>query len=149
MKLNQALKEKNRLVRKLNSDLEIAKRENSINTLRKRSYDLDKVWDEIDSVTGRLNGLKTAICKANVGIYEKIERMSELKGRIAFLIALNTKHGEFEETVGWGEDKVRKETWDAFYSKQAVDNMVETLQEQIDVLQDEIDTYNATTEIEL
>jgi DNA repair ATPase RecN len=145
MKLSQALKLKNRLAGDLSRQQQIAQRENSRRNDNQSSIDLVQVWAKIEDLTTQLSEIKTKIAKANIGIYAEIDRMAELKSRIAFLNGLPKREGA--EPMMFGDTNINY-IWTSYINQEKCDEFVEDLQIQINNLQDKIDTYNATTDIE-
>jgi len=146
MKLNQALKVKNRLAGEVARLNQILHRENSRRNDSTSKVDRDSVWNQALKASEELGALKGRIATANVGIYAKLERMGELKARIAFINSLPKRTGE-EIVPLHGDREPLKYTWDAYVNQEKADGMVIDLQKQIETLQDEVDAYNATTEI--
>jgi hypothetical protein len=146
MKLTRALKEKNRLAGELTRLQKILQRENSRRNDSTSTVDRAEVWDSCINLTDQLSDIKGKICVANVGIYPKLEKMSELKSRIAFIKMLSTRDGEEIERYGRSDEKIVYQ-WDAFLTESGVDDLVADYQSEINNLQDEVDDYNATTEI--
>ena len=72
--------------------------------------------------------------------------MSELKSRIAFINALPKKVGT-EIEPSYGNNERITYTWDSFITQEKADAMVALLQSEINVNQDQIDTYNGSTDI--
>ena len=146
MKLNQALKVKNRLAGDLVRQQQILQRENARRSDSVSKVDRSKVWENILAISDRLGELKARIATANVGIYPKLERMAELKARIAYITGLHKREGEEITFEGLQREKVTY-TWTSEINQEKADALVAQLQEQIAQLQDEVDEYNATYEI--
>lgn len=146
MKLAQALKLKNRLAGDLVRQQQILTRENSRRSDSVSTVDRAKVWNDIQTLSAELIALKAKITVANIGIYPKLEAMSELKARIAFLNGLPKREGEEISFVGRDQEKLTYK-WNAFINQAEADELVSGLQIQINQLQDEVDAYNATTDI--
>lgn len=147
MKLAKALKEKNRLAGEINRLRTLIDRENSRNVKSSSKVDVSKLWDEMITATDRLIALKTAIFKANAGIYEKIVRMAELKGKASWITTIPTNNEKTEENYGSGNIIVTE--FKAWLTREDIDKMTKTLQDEISKLQDELDEYNATACIEI
>jgi hypothetical protein len=146
MKLSQALKQKNRLAGEITQQQQILIRENARRSDSVSTVDRQKVYDHILDLSNRLGELKGKIAAANVGIYTKLERMAEMKSHIAFLQSLPKKEGEEVAVYGRSDEKIVY-TWNSLITQQVADGMVADLQQQIGNLQDQVDEYNATTEI--
>lgn len=142
MKLSKALKEKKRLA------AEIAHLKNLINS--KNSYiegstikfDNWKMYEDLNKKIQELVNLKIVINEANRDIQPIIYKLGEYKAMISFLSFLNVQEGIVPDTYNGGEitykvqiDEIDKE------------NFLKEFQEKADALQDEIDTYNYTTEV--
>ena len=151
VKLYTALKIKNRLASEVKRLAEICKRENCWEIGKEStSYTLTKLWASYNETVNKLVKVKAAIAAANVGIYEKIEKMSELKGQIVLYQSLETKKGVYKELSGSWVDKTSAEIkYDCKIGREEVDSLVNSAQQMINSLQDEVDEYNAVTEVEL
>jgi len=142
MKLAKALKEKNRLVGEVNRLKGLIQRENSRDVKSTSKVDVALLWDALTNATTNLIAIKTAIFKANIGIYDKIVRMGELKAKAEWIKTLDTRDGIVEDNAHYGNPIVRE--YKAYLNTEAIDDLTVQLQEEIVVLQDEIDEYNAT-----
>lgn len=146
MNLAQALKTKNRLAGELVRLNQILARENSRRSDSVSKVDRVQVWEKIQKLSDELGALKGRIATANIGIYTKLERMAELKSRISFIQGLNKREGEEISFVGRDQEKLVYQ-WESLINQEKADQLIVELQQQIDSLQDEVDAYNATTEI--
>lgn len=142
MKLKQALRKKNNLVMEINSLYAILSSENSIAEVNTRKYDLPEVMDELEKKTGELIKLKSKIQSANIGVYEKIFAISELKNKIKQLKSIDTKDGFVTE---YGKESC---VYKAFFNSRNVSDMVKEAENKIEELQDELEFFNSTTEID-
>lgn len=147
MNLAQALKQKNRLAGELVRQQQILQRENARRSDSVSTVDRDAVYQKALDLSDQLGELKGKITQANVNIYPALERMAELKARISFLQGLTKREGEELVFVGRDQEQV-KYTWDSYLNQKKCDDSVAELQEQINDLQDEVDAFNATTEVE-
>ena len=146
MNLAQALKTKNRLAGELVRQQAILQRENARRSDNVSKVNCQEIWDKIQEVSNQLGELKGKITQANIGIYPMLERMAELKSRITFIQTLPKREGEDIQSMGYNQPNVTY-TWTSFITQEACDAMVTVLQNQINDLQDKIDAYNATTQI--
>jgi hypothetical protein len=146
MTLNKALKQKNRLVGELNRQKEILQRENSQATPTSSTVDRAATLQRILDTTQELTLLKARIAIANAPIYFKIEQMSQYKALIAYLQGLNTTHGVVKTPQHYG-GQIIETHYNAFLTREKVDEMVRNAQTQIENLQDEVDEYNAVTKL--
>lgn len=146
MNLAQALKQKNRLAGELVRNQQILQRENARRSDSVSKVDREAVWNRIQQLSEELGELKGKITTANVGIYPALERMAELKARIAYVNSLPKREGEEVQFVGRDQEKLTY-TWDSHINQTTADTMVAEIQKQIDTLQDQVDAYNATTQV--
>jgi hypothetical protein len=147
MRLSQALKRKNRLAGELARLQAVLQRENSRREGSSSTVDRETVFNQIAEVRQRLVELKAGITQANLDIYPKIAEMAELKSYIAFLSALDTKHGVHAEVVSHYQTEPRNVRYDAYLTREKVDALVVETQQRIEKLQDEIDEHNASRSI--
>ena len=155
LSLAQALKQKNRLAGESTRLREIVKRENSRKESTPARADVRASYNELVAASRQLATLKGAISTANAGaadftrgIYGKLNLQAELRGLIAFLDELSTKEGEEVERVGFlSRDEASKTVFVAEIKRDEVDRLKREFQKEIEVLQDEIDEFNAATRI--
>ena len=153
--LAQALKQKNRLAGESTRLREIVKRENSRKESTPARADVRASFNELVATSRQLAVLKGAISTANAGalesargIYGKLNLQAELRGLIAFLGEVPTKEGEEVERVGFlSRDEASKVNFVAEIKRDEVDRLKREFQREIEVLQDEIDEFNAATRI--
>lgn len=146
MNLAQALKQKNRLAGEIARNQVILQRENARRNDSVSTVDRQTVLDRILELSEQLGVLKAQIATANVGIYSALERMAELKSFISFLQSLPKREGEEVNFIGRDQEKLVY-TWDSLVTQDRCDHRVSCLQDEINVLQDKVDAYNATTTI--
>jgi hypothetical protein len=153
MKLAKALKVKNRLVGELNQLKVELQRENSRRNDNPSKVDCKSLYAEIEAKRDSLIALKAAICSANAGspnkdagIYQKIDKMSELKSFINFLAGLPKREGEELTLIGANREKLTYQ-WTAFINQERADALTKELQLEVNKLQDDVDEYNAVTEV--
>lgn len=146
MKLNQALKQKSRMAGELVRLQTILSRENSRRNDNPSTVDASGVWQKILDLTNSLAEFKGKITVANIGIYPKLERMAELKARIAYLSTLPKREGTEQEQHGYNQSPVSY-TWTAFITQAKADELIAGIQSQINDAQDLIDDYNNKTDL--
>jgi hypothetical protein len=146
MNLAQALKLKNRLAGELVRKQQVLERENARRNDSVSKVDRETIWDEVIELSDRLGELKSRITQANVAIYPSLERMAELKSRIALIERLNKREGEEVNLFGRDNEKMTY-TWDSFINQERADDEIAQIQEEINSLQDIVDVYNATTQL--
>lgn len=141
MKLSKALKQKNRLVRKINSLQQLINRDNSA---LENQYNEELISDrfaEYYASVDELVQLKAKIQQATAPIANKLIAMAELKGQVNFIKDLRTRQGSFKDYDG------NEEVYACYYSRDQVDSKTSEIECKIDELQDEVDEYNAITSI--
>lgn len=146
MNIAQALKAKNRLAGELVRKQQILVRENARRSDSVSEVNRENVFNDIIDISDKLGELKGKITRANVAIYPVLERMAELKSRIGFLTTLPKREGEEISFVGRDQEKLTY-VWDSFINQESSDDIISKLQEEINELQDEVDNYNATTQL--
>ncbi len=146
MKIIEALKEKNRLIRKT---LELQNRISAYNCIiegNPRAYNPKKEMIELNKTVEELIELKTKITMANQPIQEKIYRLSELKTKIGFLKTIPTTEGKAPSSKGYysqGETFV----WESSIKANERDNLVLELESEIEIIQKDLDHHNFMTSI--
>jgi hypothetical protein len=144
MKLSKALKEKKRLA------AEIAHLKNLINS--KNSYlegsnvpekfDVKELYGKLQGKIQDLVNLKIVINEANRDIQPMIYLLGEYKAMISFLSILNVQEGVVPASYNRGEN-----TFEVQFDELKREEMLKEYQDKADALQDEIDTYNYTTDV--
>ena len=153
MKISKALKVKNRLVGEVARLRSILTRENSRREDSSSTVDMVATYAVLETTLSKLIALKSAIAKANIGVYPLLAEMEEAKSSIAYYKALPIRVGEEIESLNvWnketGDISKISHTWSAYINQEQVDAKTKELQTQIEALQDQIDEYNATTSVE-
>ena len=144
MNIKQALKEKNKLAKKITDLLERTNRFNSMDQGAVRSYDPDQSLEQAVDTMEKLISLKTQVHIANTMVFEKIFRMAEYKSFVKYLKSLNCTEGTMVQR-SYGDTTTRHMT--TVITEVQRDQMVENYETIIDQLQSELDAHNATTNI--
>ena len=142
MNIKQALKLKNKLVTQIKEQYEIAKAHNSIEQGNPRRYSALDAFNKAVELSNSLIELKTKIHLANGPVYGLIFQMSELKNQIKQLKSLPVDEGKVTER--YGSITTIKE---AEINIAERDDIVKSIENQIEEIQDKLDTHNATTEL--
>ncbi len=145
MLLSNALKKKNRMVKKIRKTEEDIRENNSLPSVSKAEVDVEKLIRERETLINELINLKLKIFIASQPIRDNILRIAELKSEISFLESLSTKNGMVRESDYGKSENVE---YIAVLGKKEVDEKTRLAEERIDELQDEIDKHNHTEEIE-
>ena len=147
MKLAKALKLKNQLAGQIGNLKEALKTQNSRPVQQPFDYDNQELWGQLRAKVDELVRVKTVIAVANTAIYERVFRLAELKGLITALGALETKQGIFRENEGYPGTAVTVE-YRVQIPRQEVDRLIVGLEIEARDLQDVLDEFNATQEVE-
>lgn len=142
MNINQALKVKNRLISEINEHAEITQRFNSIEKGNLRRYSIKDSLAKIESLTLELVELKTKIHKANEPVLDKIFLMSELKSFVKNLKKIPVEEGTITSRYGQVQEQKEVEI-----NISELKQIIKEVERKISEIQDELDVFNATTEI--
>ena len=143
MTIKQALKEKNRLIKAIDDEFKKVYSYNSIDEGNVRPYSTVNSLSNIMTLEEGLIDLKTKIHRANIGVYDKIFRMSELKSLAKKLAQIDCSEGKVSDRYGRQEPSIKT----AEISVVDKDVRVKSIEEEIERLQEELDNHNATTSI--
>jgi len=143
MTIKQALKEKNRLIKAIEDEFKKVYSYNSIDEGTVRPYSTVTALENIMTLEEGLIDIKTKIHRANMGVYNKIFRLSELKSLAKRLTQINCDEGKVTDRYSRTEPSVKT----AEVSVVDRDSRVKMIEEEIELLQEELDTHNATTSI--
>ena len=143
MTIKQALKEKNRLIKAIDDEFKKVYSYNSIDEGNVRPYSTVTALENIMTLEEGLIDIKTKIHRANMGVYNKIFRLSELKSLAKRLTQINCDEGKVTDRYSRTEPSVKT----AEVSVVDRDSRVKMIEEEIEQLQEELDTHNATTSI--
>jgi len=143
MTIKQALKEKNRLIKAIDDELKKVYLYNSIDEGNARPYSTVDSLNNIMTLEEGLIDLKTKIHKANVEVYDKIFRLSELKSLAKRFNQIDCTEGKVSDRYRSSEPSIKT----AEISVVDRDVRVKMIEEEIERIQEELDTHNATTSI--
>jgi hypothetical protein len=145
--LSKALKLKNQLVRDMTAHMKNVTEHNSYRSENPPNFHVTNELVEVNKLRNKLVAVKAAISVANTGIYEKIYELAELKGYIQSLRGVNTKQGKESQSGYLREPKDIE--YLVTYSDKAIADLIGQSEKMIESLQDEVDTYNHTTLVEI
>ena len=143
MKLAKALKLKNKKLKEYKSTLMKVIQNNSYDVDNKPIYDSTNLYNESVELLKDYLELKTAIHTSSQPIRFKIFQLGEVKSLLNVINGLDTKSGVYKE--GYREITLR--TYESSITEEEKNTKVKNLENTIELLQDEIDTFNATTEL--
>lgn len=142
MTIKQALKYKNKLIKKINEAYHKVSSYNSIGEGQTRPYDVNDALREYFELTIELVTLKEKIHIANQPVYYKIFKLSELKSQAQKLSLISCQEGKVKDR--YSEESEHKTAVINIVSR---DTMIKNIEEEIEMIQEELDTHNATTHI--
>lgn len=142
MNIKQALKEKNKLVKKNSENFQKFSTYNSVEEGSVRPYDPRKSLEDWMKGVDQLVELKTKIHKANSKVYDKIFKLAELKSMAKQLRNVDCESGKV--FIKYGSDSIIKVTEISILER---DQMIEKIESEIETIQDELDIHNAKQKI--
>lgn len=146
MKLQKALKLRKKLIGEISQLKSQIQSKNSymVGSLNSEKYNVPKLYEELLNKIDELTGLKFVINEANREIQSKIYVMAEYKALIAFWNGVSTVEGT-HEGGRFGSEALRE--YAVQVDEETRNKYVKEFQTRVDSLQEEIDTYNYTTDI--
>ena len=146
MTIKQALKHKNKLAKKITEEMIKISHYNSIEVGSVRPYDVNESYQKYYTMVNELVDLKNKIHLANAPVYYQIFRLSELKGMVSNLKQLDCSEGKVASRYGrsLGEEPTIKTS---VISVKMRDEAIESLESEIERIQEELDHHNAITTI--
>jgi len=145
MTIKQALKEKNKLTKQIQSLVTRIQKYNSMEEGSVRTYDPREDMNNLTTTISELVSLKTQLHQANTKVYDKIFRLSEYKGLVKYLRAIDCTEGKTNESRRFGESATIVKT--TIFGEVEMDNLITYYEGEIEKIQEELDVHNATTHI--
>jgi uncharacterized small protein (DUF1192 family) len=145
MKLHKALKLRKSLtgdIARIKAQIQ-SKNSYTEGSVNPEKYNVPALYTELQAKINELIGLKYAINEANREIQSTIYKISENKALIAFWNSVSVNEGKL--VTGYSQSIVQE--YKVQIDEETRNKMVAEFQKKVDVLQEEIDTYNYTTEI--
>lgn len=144
MKLYKALKLRKGLVGEITKLKQQINDKNSYleGSLNAEKFKINELYDTLLKKIDELTSLKFAINEANREIQSKIYVLAEYKALIAFWNEVSVVEGNQASTYG---DTIRN--YKVQFDENTRNHIVNDFQKRVDALQEEIDTYNYTTDI--
>lgn len=145
MKLHKALKLRKKLVGEISRLKDQIKTKNSyiIGSLNPEKYNVNELYTELQKKIDELVALKFTINEANREVQSKIYILSENKALIAFWNEVSIVEGT--QTFGYSDVATRE--YCVQIDEEKRNQIVKEFQIKVDALQEELDTFNYTTEI--
>jgi hypothetical protein len=144
MNIKQALKEKNKLVKRIGENTKLMQDHNSVEVGNVRPYSTTELRNQIMKDRQELSVLKAKIHTANVPVLEDIFFMAELKSMVQSLKKMDCTEGKSNR------DRYRMESELILTSEISLVDRNETinsLEVMIEEIQDRLDVFNSNTEI--
>ena len=150
----RALKEKERVARNLKRARELFARVNSVPAGTKRPVDAKTAFEDVQRLQNRYLELKKAIAATNADISAQLTEMLVVRAEKEFYERLECKEiSSFDEWEDMADgSRIRRPVntpYDAYIDEAKRREMVESLEERLDSLQDEVDAFNATHTLEV
>lgn len=145
MNVKQGLKKKNLLVKELQELYGRLAQYNSIEVGNVRPYSPKEMLEQINQKSNELVELKTKIHKANTPVYDKIFRLSELKSTITRLKSLDCTEGVSTDYYSRNRENPPVKTSEISVVER--DELIKSMEGEIEDLQDSLDNHNQNTEI--
>jgi hypothetical protein len=145
MTVKQALKEKNKLTKQVQILVARIQKFNSMEEGSVRTYDPKGDMDNLTKTISDLVDLKTRIHKANLGVYDKIFRLSEYKGLVKYLRSIDCSEGKVTDIRRFTDTSSVVKT--TVFDQVEMDNLITYYESEIEKIQDELDTHNSTQHI--
>jgi hypothetical protein len=148
MKVAKVLKLKNRIAGEIAELKDRLGKQNVRPEGQAFDYDNRAVLAELRGKIDELVRVKAALADANAAIYPDIFRLAELKGLLTTLRGLETRQGTFWEGHVFGQKEIAIE-YRAQLAKAEVDGLAAEVENEITLLQDRLDEFNASYEVAL
>ena len=145
MNIRQALKEKNKLVKEIQDLYVRISQYNSVEVGAHRPYSPKQLMEIVNVKSNELVDLKTKIHIANAPVYDKIFRLSELKSTITRIKNLDCTEGVSNDYYSRNRENPPVKTAEISIIER--DEIVKHMEEQIETIQNILDTHNQNTHI--
>ena len=143
MNLSKALKLKNKKLKEYSDTLSKAVSHNSYDVDTKQIYNSKELYEQSIALLNDYIKLKTSIHLTSQPIRSKIFELGELKSLLNKVSHITTTEGIQKE----GYREITTRTYAASINEFDKTNIIKGIEDKIENLQDEIDTFNATTEL--
>jgi len=144
MNIKQALKEKNKLVKRIGENTKLMQDHNSVEVGNVRPYSTTELRNQIMKDRQELSALKAKIHTANVPVLENIFFMAELKSMVQSLKKMDCTEGKSNRDRYRMESELILTSEISLVDRNETINSLETMIEEI---QDKLDVFNSNTEI--
>ena len=145
MKISKALKLKNKMVAEYTDLLNKMVSSNSSDKSVKKNYNSKDLYTQVVAAQQEIVRLKTAIHKASSPVRSKIFEIGEVKNLLSYFNRMSTVEGIVKNR---GYSAATEDEFVVDFNEVEKVALVKDLQERIENLQEELDSFNATTEVE-
>jgi len=144
MNLAKALKLKNKKLSEYNKTVQKMRAYNSYDVDSKKVYNSKELMIQAEIQLYDYIALKTAIHLTSEPIRSKIFRLGELKSFLNNILSISTTEGVVKAN---GYNSTSVSTYAVDITEEEKEAKVKLIQDEIEAIQDEIDTFNALTSI--
>lgn len=154
MSIARALKEKERIAKKLAETRDLFASINSVMPDVKRTADAAETYAKLQELQKKYLEIKKAIAAANAGISGQLTEMLVVRAEIEFYTRLNCQEESITDELVHGENGAKcrqrvRVVYNTHIKEDERRKIKEALEQRLDDLQDEVDSYNATHTVEI
>lgn len=144
MNLAKALKLKNKKLSEYNKTIQKMRAYNSYDVDSKKVYNSKELMTQAEAQLNDYVALKTAIHLTSEPIRSKIFRLGELKSFLSNITNMSTTEGIVKSS---SYSSTTTSTYAVDITEEEKEAKLKVIQDEIEAIQDEIDTFNALTSI--
>ena len=144
MNLAKALKLKNKKLSEYNKTIQKMRAYNSYDVDSKKVYNSKELMTQAEAQLNDYVALKTAIHLTSEPIRSKIFRLGELKSFLSNITHMSTTEGIVKSS---SYSSTTTSTYAVDITEEEKEAKLKVIQDEIEAIQDEIDTFNALTSI--
>ena len=154
MSIARALKEKERIGKKLLEARNELKEFNCIDRKEHPDVNQQEIFDRVQALEPKYLKIRQTIATANMGITDQLTEMLIIRARITFYTVLDCRTSETVNKFLPGRPGMRdceqtRVEYDTFIDRKKRSEILEQLQSRLYELQDEVDQFNATHMVEV
>jgi hypothetical protein len=144
MKISKALKLKNKMVSEYADLVNKMVASNSSDEKSKKNYNSKELFNQALLAQTEIIALKTAIHEASAPIRWKIFRIGELKSFVSKFNNMSTAEGIVKNR---GYSATTEDVYVVDFTELEKVSLIKGIQAEIESIQEELDSFNATTEV--
>lgn len=154
MSIARALKEKERVARRLTEARKLFRECNSRPPDMIAKADAVETYEKLKALQARYLEVKKAIAAANAGICRELTEMLVVRAEIEFYNGLCCKEEDFKDEWQYVDGRATAQrrvrvVFNTLIKEEERRRIVEELEDRLDDLQDKVDAFNATHTVEL